>query len=55
MPGPHIGMGKVAEGDWWLGRLGAFLGVIAAAATPATTTERAKMRTTSFIFDNLTL
>jgi hypothetical protein len=48
-------MGNVAEGDWWLGMPGAFLGVRAAAATPATTTERAKMRTTSFIVGNLML
>jgi hypothetical protein len=55
MPGPHVGIGKVAEGDWWLGRIGAFFGVTAAAATPATTTDKAKMRMASFITGNLFL
>jgi hypothetical protein len=52
-PGPHCGIGIVAVADWWLGRTGAFLDVVAAAATPPTTTERAKMRMASFIVGNL--
>jgi hypothetical protein len=40
--------------DWWLGNTtGAVLEVVAAAAAPATTTDKAKMRTTSFIMGNL--
>jgi hypothetical protein len=36
--------------DWWLGRTTVeVLGVVAAAATPATTTDRAKRRMASFI------
>jgi hypothetical protein len=55
MPGPHVGIGNVAEGDWWLGKRGAFFGVTAAAATPATTTDKAKMRIASFILGYLVL
>jgi hypothetical protein len=39
--------------DWWLGTAGADLDVVAAAAAPATTTDRAKMRIASFIVGNL--
>jgi hypothetical protein len=42
----------LAVADWWLGRAGAALGVVAAAAAPATTTDRAKMRMTDFMIVN---
>jgi hypothetical protein len=42
----------LAVADWWLGTAGAFLGVTAAAAAPATTTDRAKMRIACFIVGN---
>ena len=42
-----------AVADWWLGMAGLLDGDTAAAAAPATTTDRAKMRTTSFIIDYL--
>lgn len=45
------GRGEVA--DRWLGSALAVLGVVAAAVSPATATERAKIRTASFIFSNL--
>jgi hypothetical protein len=47
---PHPGPGIVAVADWWLGRTTVdVLDVVAAAATPATTTDRAKIRIASFI------
>jgi len=48
----HPGVGKLAVADWWLATGGAVLGM-AAAAAPATTMVKAKMRMTSFIFGNL--
>jgi hypothetical protein len=47
------GPGILSVADWWLGKAGATLEVVEAAATPATTTDRAKMRIASFIFGNL--
>jgi hypothetical protein len=52
MRAPHPGDGTLAVADWWLGTMGAVLGVTAAAAAPATTTDRAKMRITCFIVGN---
>jgi hypothetical protein len=52
-PGPQAAIGKLALADWWLGTAEAVLGVVAAAATPATTANRAKMRMASFIVGNL--
>ena len=52
MPGPHSGTGKWAVADWWLGMVDAVLGVVAAAAAPATTMVRAKMRIASFMVGN---
>jgi hypothetical protein len=52
MRDPHSGVGTLAVADWWFGTAGAFLGVTAAAAAPATTTDRAKMRITCFIVGN---
>jgi hypothetical protein len=43
----------LAVADWWLAMTGAVLGVTAAAAAPATTTDRAKIRMASFIVGNL--
>jgi hypothetical protein len=49
---PQHGDGMLAVADWWLGRTTAEVwDVVAAAATPATTTDRAKIRMTSFIVD----
>lgn len=42
-------MGLAAVADWWLGMAVLDEGDTAAAAAPATTTDRAKMRTTSFM------
>jgi hypothetical protein len=49
----HPGVGILAVADWWLAMGGAVLGVVAAAAPPATTMVRAKMRMASFIISNL--
>lgn len=54
MPGPHPGTGSSEVTDWWL----AITWVddeeeTEAAATPAKTIERTKMRMASFIFGNL--
>jgi hypothetical protein len=43
----------LAVADWWLGMAGVVLGVTAAAAAPATTTDRAKIRIANFIVSNL--
>jgi hypothetical protein len=43
----------LAVADWWLAMGGAVLGVVAAAATPAATIVRTKMRSASFIGGNL--
>jgi hypothetical protein len=53
MYGPHVGVGRLAVADWWLAMGCAVLGVVAAAAAPAATTIRAKMRMASFIEGNL--
>jgi hypothetical protein len=43
----------LAVADWWLGRTTrAVLEVVAAAATPATAMDRAKMRMASFMVGN---
>jgi hypothetical protein len=42
----------LAVADWWLGTTGVVLGVTAAAAAPATTTDRTKMRKASFMIGN---
>jgi hypothetical protein len=42
----------LAVADWWLAMGGAVLGVVAAAATPATRMVIAKMRMASFIEGN---
>jgi hypothetical protein len=54
MPGPHPGTGNSEVTDWWL----AITWVVEdeeteAAATPANTTNSAKIRIASFIFGNL--
>jgi hypothetical protein len=49
IPGPQVGVGNDAVADWWLGRAGAVLGEVAAALTPATTTQKAKTRMASFM------
>jgi hypothetical protein len=43
----------LAVADWWLAMGCAVLGVVAAAAAPATIRVKAKMRTASFIIGNL--
>jgi hypothetical protein len=42
----------LAVADWWLGTMGAVLGATAAAAAPATTTDRAKTRKANFMAGN---
>jgi hypothetical protein len=42
----------LAVADWWLGTMVVVLGATAAAATPATTTDRAKTRRASFMAGN---
>ena len=49
----HPGVGILAVTDWWLATSGAVLGVVAAAAAPAATTDRAKIRMASLITGNL--
>jgi len=46
--GPEGG-GKAALATWWLGTKEAVFEVVAAAVMPTTTTDRARMRTASFI------
>jgi hypothetical protein len=53
MYGSHPGTGMLAVADWWLAMGGAVLGVVAAAAKPATTMDKAKMRMTSLMAGNL--
>ncbi len=53
MFGPHCGTGMFAVADIWLEMAGMVLGEVAAAAAPATTTDRAKMRMASDMIDNL--
>jgi len=49
---PHPGAGTLAVADWWLGRTTAEVwDVVAAAATPAIATDKAKIRMASFIVD----
>lgn len=50
MPGPHPGPGMLAAADWWLTNTLVVEDV--AAAAPATTTNKAKMRIASFIVGN---
>ena len=47
--GPQPGIGRLAVADWWLVIAFAEAGDLTAAAAPATTTVRAKMRMTSFM------
>lgn len=47
--GPHIGMGIAEVADWRLVKVWVVDDETEAAAAPATTTLRAKMRTTSFM------
>jgi len=54
MPGPQQGAGRLAVADWWLGMAGVFDDT-EAAATPATTTNRAATRSASFILGNPSL
>jgi hypothetical protein len=53
MRGPHPGAATFAVDDWWLEMTGKVLGVVAAAARPTTTIDRAKMRMTNFIGSTL--
>jgi len=52
-PGAHHGIGLLAVADWWLGMALVVGDETEAAAAPATTTDRAKMRIASFIVGNL--
>jgi len=54
-PGPHIGVGRSAVADWRLAITRVVEEETDAAATPAKTIDRAKMRIASFIFGNLFL
>jgi hypothetical protein len=58
MRGPQVGTGRVSVADWWL-RNECVEDVeddeTEAAATPAITRDRAKIRTTSFMIGNLSL
>jgi len=49
MWGPHPGTGRLAVADWWLGMTCEVEEEKEAAAAPATTTERAKIRMASFM------
>jgi hypothetical protein len=44
-----VGVGRLAVADWWLVMAFVETGDLTAAVAPATTTIRAKMRTTSFM------
>jgi hypothetical protein len=55
IPGPQRGTGISEVVAWWLGRMRALEDETEAAAAPATTTDRAKMRIASFIVSNLTV
>ena len=48
-PGPHAGTGRPAVTAWWLTIAREAEGDMEAAAAPATTRDRAKIRTTSFM------
>jgi hypothetical protein len=50
MPGPQVGIGRLEVAERWLAVVLAGLEDVEAAATPATTTDNAKMRMASFIF-----
>ena len=55
MPGPQNGIGSPAVADWWLATIVRVLEVDEeneAAAAPARTSVKAKMRTVSFIVGN---
>jgi hypothetical protein len=49
MPGPHAGIGMLSVAAWWLRTAWVEEDDTEAAAAPATTTERAKMRTMVFM------
>ena len=49
MPGPQVGTGKPEVADRWLATACVVVEDSEAAAAPATTTERTKMRRASFI------
>ena len=49
IPGPQAGIGRAEAAAWWLGTACVVDDDMEAAAAPARTTDRAKMRTTSFI------
>jgi hypothetical protein len=53
MPGPQVGTGSPAVADWWLAMAVEVEEERPAAAAPAMTRERAKMRTTSFMISFL--
>jgi hypothetical protein len=53
IPGPHPGVGKAEVADWWLARTFEGVEERVAAAAPAKTTQRAKMRRASFMIGNL--
>jgi hypothetical protein len=48
-PGPHAGIGNPAAAAWWLTTAREAEGEKEAAAAPAATSERAKIRTASFM------
>jgi hypothetical protein len=52
MCGPHPGTGRLAVADRWLATGRVVEVETEAAATPAKTTDKAKMRTASFIVGN---
>jgi hypothetical protein len=52
MPGPQVGIGMLSVADWWLRTTCIGEEEKEAAAAPAITTDRAKMRTTSFMMSN---
>jgi hypothetical protein len=49
MYGPQPGIGMLADADWWLAITVLWEGETAAAAAPATTTDRAITRMASFM------
>ncbi|MGA2877033.1 MAG: hypothetical protein ABSE82_16060 [Nitrososphaerales archaeon] len=49
---PQAGEGILPVADWWLTSADAGFGMVAAAAAPAITMDKAKMRITSFIDGN---
>ena len=49
MPGPQDGTGRAPVADWWLVKVCLGDDETEAAAAPATTTDKARTRTSSFI------